>query len=111
MNKLDLIGELRRIARVIERGDKELPKKTPLILKQAAQTIEDGLKSRKAIPISELNLSAHAYNALYRRGWLTVDNIKGKSMTELLRVCGIGEKTAMEIREAVEKYKGEENEL
>lgn len=107
MNKLDLIGELRRIARVIERGDKELPKKTPLILKQAAQTIEDGLKSRKAIPISELNLSAHAYNALYRRGWLTVEEVKTKTMPELLRVCGIGEKTAREILLAVERIETE----
>ena len=107
MNKLDLIGELRRIARVIERGDKELPKKTPLILKQAAQTIEDGLKSRKAIPISELNLSAHAYNALYRRGWLTVEEVKTKTMPELLRVCGIGEKTAREILLAVERMETE----
>ena len=107
MNKLDLIGELRRIARVIERGGKELPKKTPLILKQAAQTIEDGLKSRKAIPISELNLSAHAYNALYRRGWLTVEEVKTKTMPELLRVCGIGEKTAREILLAVERIETE----
>lgn len=107
MNKLKLITELKRLALVLEAGEKMLPKRTPAVLRQAAAIIEDGVKKKKTTPLCELDLSAHAYNALYRRGWLTVEEVKTKTMPELMRVCGIGEKTAREILLAVERIEME----
>ena len=107
MNKLELINELKRLALVLETGEKALPKRTPAVLRQAAALLEETMQKKKATPIIELNLSAHAYNALYRRGWLTVEEVKTKTMPELLRVCGIGEKTATEILLAVERIETE----
>lgn len=107
MNKLELITELKRLALVLETGEKALPKRTPAVVRQAAALLEETMQKKKATPIIELNLSAHAYNALYRRGWLTVEEVKTKTMPELLRVCGIGEKTATEILMAVERIETE----
>lgn len=103
MNKLEVIAEIKRLALVIETGDQALPRRTPTVLRQAAALLEETMQKKKTTPIIELNLSAHAYNALYRRGWLTVEEVKTKTMPELLRVCGIGEKTATEILLAVER--------
>lgn len=103
MNKLEVITELNRLALVMETGEKTLPRRTPAVLRQAAALLEETMQKKKATPIIELNLSAHAYNALYRRGWLTVEEVKTKTMPELLRVCGIGEKTAREILLSVER--------
>ena len=107
MNKLEVITELNRLALVMETGEKTLPRRTPAVLRQAAALLEETMQKKKATPIIELNLSAHAYNALYRRGWLTVEEVKTKTMPELLRVCGIGEKTATEILLAVERMETE----
>lgn len=107
MNKLEVITELKRLALVLETGEKTLPRRTPTVLRQAAATLEETMQKKKTTPIIELNLSAHAYNALYRRGWLTVEEVKTKTMPELLRVCGIGEKTATEILLAVERMETE----
>ena len=107
MNKLEVITELNRLALVMETGEKTLPRRTPAVLRQAAALLEETMQKKKVTPIIELNLSAHAYNALYRRGWLTVEEGKTKTMPELLRVCGIGEKTATEILLAVERMETE----
>ena len=105
MNKLEVIAEIKRLALVIETGDQALPRRTPTVLRQAAALLEETMQKKKTTPIIELNLSAHAYNALYR--WLTVEEVKTKTMPELLRVCGIGEKTAREILLAVERIETE----
>ena len=108
MNKLEVITELKRLALVLDGGEEKLPRRTPMVLRQAAALLEETMQKKKTTPIIELNLSAHAYNALYRRGWLTVEEVKTKTMPELLRVCGIGEKTATEILLAVERIVIEE---
>lgn len=107
MNKLKVITELKRLALVLDGGEEKLPRRTPVVLRQAAALLEETMQKKKTTPIIELNLSAHAYNALYRRGWLTVEEVKTKTMPELLRVCGIGEKTATEILMAVERMETE----
>lgn len=107
MNKLEVITELKRLALVLDGGEEKLPRRTPVVLRQAAALLEETMQKKKTTPIIELNLSAHAYNALYRRGWLTVEEVKTKTMPELLRVCGIGEKTATEILLAVERMEME----
>lgn len=51
--------------------------------------------------IEDLGLSVHAYNALMRCGYRTANELRGLTEEDLLRIAGIGKKTAKEIMEAV----------
>ncbi len=108
MNKLEVITELKRLALVLESGGKTLPKRTPAVLRQAAAIIEDGIKKKPTTPICELGLSVRAYNAIYRHGIRTVEELKNKSVSWLIRIPGLGANSAGEVFDAVARYtKGE----
>ena len=111
MNKLELITELKRLALILETGEKALPKRTPAVLRQAAAIIEDGMKKKKTTPLCDIGLSVRAYNALYRLGIRTLEDLKPKSLSELMRIPGLGAGSAAEIYDTVERYtKGEKEE-
>lgn len=110
MDKLGIVKELRRLALIMGQESYELPKRTPEVLREAAKLIEESLRRKKPIAISELGLSAHAYNALYRYGWRNIEDLARKSERTLMRIPGIGPGTAKEIREAVDRYEKENKE-
>ena len=110
MDKLGIVKELRRLALILEQGAETLPKRTPEVLREGAKLIEESLRKKKPIEISDLGLSAHAYNALYRYGWRHIEDLARKSERTLMRIPGVGPGTAREIREAVERYEKENGE-
>lgn len=54
-------------------------------------------------PIEALGLSVRAYSCLRRAGIETVEEVAGKSETELLQIRNLGPKTASELAEALSR--------
>ena len=64
-------------------------------------TTDETLAQDLALPIESLNLQSRSYNALRRRGILTVGELVAHSEADLLDIRNFGTKSIEEIKEAL----------
>ena len=66
-----------------------------------AQPTDESLTQDLAMPIEQLNLQSRSYNALRRRGILTIGELVAHSEADLLDIRNFGTKSIEEIKEAL----------